>query len=477
MQAAGILADLAVKADFFIKYYRYRGYEGCTPADIRERQRRRLERLLRHALARSAFYRALYGEAGITLADVPDVSLTDLPIIDKGVVMDHYDDLVCDPALRKADLLAFLADPANADARYRHRYTVIHTSGSSGRIGLFVYDDRHLNWLNILFLKYLYGVRRLVRDMLPQRVAFWGVTGGHYAGYTLTSRCTHYGLPYLPLAVETPLEEAAARLNAFQPTILTAYSSLLGQLAEAQRAGTLAIAPQLIFAGAEPLTPACRAACREAFGVAPRNVYAASESIIIGAETRYQDGMVLFNDWNIVETVDADDRPVGSGEYGQVILTNLYNDTQPLIRYRMDDVLRIARSPGDRCLPLEVIEDIQGRTEDFLTFDQGGRTVAIHPIVFVEFYVEGLRQLQIVKRSAHTFLARVSLTEASETAVARVRQGLQGILDRHRLGETVRFEVEVVGDIPADRESGKYRLIVDETASHAAAGRGEVRLA
>lgn len=67
------------------------------------------------------------------------VRLTDLPIIDKQIMMDHFDQLVCDRELRKADLERFVSDPATAGKKYKGRFEVIHTSGSSGRIGIFVY--------------------------------------------------------------------------------------------------------------------------------------------------------------------------------------------------------------------------------------------------------------------------------------------------------------------------------------------------
>ena len=63
-------------------------------------QQERLDALVRHAARHSPLYRE-------RLRDLPDgpVALADLPIMTKAEMMDRYDDLVCDPALRRDALL------------------------------------------------------------------------------------------------------------------------------------------------------------------------------------------------------------------------------------------------------------------------------------------------------------------------------------------------------------------------------------
>ena len=72
---------------------------------------------------------------------------------------------------------------------------------------------------------------------------------------------------------------------------------------------SMADMPALIHTGGEKLLPVQREACRAAFGITPRDVYGASESILIGAETFYEDGLVVFADWNILETLDTAGQP------------------------------------------------------------------------------------------------------------------------------------------------------------------------
>ncbi len=452
---------LVVKGDFFKKYYLGRDYSRFTVDDIRKVQRQRLENMISHACNHSDFYRELYKSQGINAKNIRELQITDLPIVDKNLIMDNFDEVVCDKAIKKEALSAFINDPARYNQRFMDKYTVIHTSGSSGKMGIFVYDDKDLNAINVLFVKYIFNVRPLLK-MLPQRVAFLGAVNGHYAAYTAVSRYRDYFIKFLPVSVETTLDHVIRELNNFQPTILVAYSSMLYHIAGAQFEGKLHISPQAINTGGELLTPQQRTAAQEAFGVMPRSIYGASESIIIGAETAYNDGMYLFNDWNIMETLNDQDEPVPTKNYGHAILTNLYNYVLPLIRYRMDDVLRMDRNPVNKKLPFEVIDGIEGRTEDFLQFNTGGTNVAIHPLVFVEFHVQGLRQIQVIKKREDYFIARISLNDKHDGTIEAVRHRLQEILDNQQAAGKVSFDIEVVEEIPNDPLTGKYKLVVND---------------
>ena len=72
------------------------------------------------------------------------------------------------------------------------------------------------------------------------------------------------------------------------------------------------------------------------------------------------------------------------GVYGdKLLITVLFNRTQPLIRYELSDSVRLAVVPCPSGRPFALIDDIQGRVEDVLSF-QGvvGGVVNVHPLVF-----------------------------------------------------------------------------------------------
>jgi phenylacetate-coenzyme A ligase PaaK-like adenylate-forming protein len=74
---------------------------------------------------------------------------------------------------------------------------------------------------------------------------------------------------------------------------------------------------------------------------------------------------------------------VPPGEYGaKILVTTLFSRTQPLIRYELNDSVRMSTEPHDCGLPFAVLESIQGRVEDSLTLPAiSGGEVLIRPLV------------------------------------------------------------------------------------------------
>ena len=106
-------------------------------AQLAQHQQQRLETVVRHAATHSPYYRRWLAETG-ALGNRP-VHLARLPVLNKSLLMEHFDELVCDPRLHRDQLLDWVGQ-LTGDQLYLDRYRVMVTSGSSGRPGLFVYD-------------------------------------------------------------------------------------------------------------------------------------------------------------------------------------------------------------------------------------------------------------------------------------------------------------------------------------------------
>jgi phenylacetate-coenzyme A ligase PaaK-like adenylate-forming protein len=149
------------------------GREHGPRAQLAAHQQQRLETVVRHAAAHSPFYRRWLAETG-PLGDGP-VELRRLPVLDKALLMEHFDELVCDRRLRRDQLLD-RAGQLSRDRLYLDRYRVLLTSGSSGRSGLFVYDAA--GWRSIITQMLRSSSWAGLRPSLPrQRVAWIGGAG------------------------------------------------------------------------------------------------------------------------------------------------------------------------------------------------------------------------------------------------------------------------------------------------------------
>jgi phenylacetate-CoA ligase len=161
--------------------------------------------------------------------------------------------------ITRAQVEEFIADPARIGHRYLDHYAVWTTSGITGRQGIFVHDDgAQVMYTAMLIARTSRHMRFLLRD---GRVAVLVVPGGHFAVTSLIEalrRC--YPLvanAIRPFSALSPLPELVGELNAFRPTSLIGYPTLIQLLAKAT--GRLTIEPELVTTEDEWLSPVARA--------------------------------------------------------------------------------------------------------------------------------------------------------------------------------------------------------------------------
>ncbi|HVS23727.1 MAG TPA: hypothetical protein VMU03_08385, partial [Gammaproteobacteria bacterium] len=150
------------------------------------------------------------------------------------------------------------------------------------------------------------------------------------------------------------------------------------------------------------------------------------------------------------------------------VVTNLFNYTLPLIRYRMADILRPVESGAHA--PYLVIESLVGRNElqpTFKTRDGGEDFISPHTIN--EIFVAGVTrfQMQLLGTDAFRFMVCLDATldaEQRAAAIKAVSDRLREILARKRM-DNVRFDVLAVEDLPVNPRTRKFQLIVDKRAA------------
>jgi phenylacetate-CoA ligase len=348
-----------------------------TRAELEQRQRSRLAELRQFAQRQSPFYRRFH-------AGLDRRPLGDLPVLTKALMMEHFDELVTDRKVRLSDADAFLAGEPG-DRLFRNRYVVLSTSGSTGRRGVFLFDQAE--WLTALAM--------ITRPMAwagltssgfrpPRSAMIASTTSWHYSTRISRSLASRI-LPALRLDAGESLDTIIDRLNDWQPEVLAVYPSVLRQLADAQLAGRLRIRLRSVATSAEVLPEETRRLVRQAWGLRVFDTYGATEYAPIAAECAYG-RKHLFEDEAIIEVVDENGHPVPSGVRGdRVLLTVLGRRTQPLIRYEISDMVTPLDGECECGRPFQLIEAIEGRVEDVLHFaDLTGRpdAVAVHPNVF-----------------------------------------------------------------------------------------------
>lgn len=304
-------------------------------------------------------------------------------------------------------------------------------------------------------------MREKVNPFKRKKIAYIGTMGGHYASITTISDIPHILFKVLTVSINNSIEHICHKVDCFQPDVLIGYASGLEMLAHQQDAGRLNIAPGKIFSSADPLTPAIKTNIEKAFGVTPVNIYTASEIMTFSVECELHRRLHYFNDWFDVQLVNDNLRPVKAGRPGRLVVTNLYNYTQPLIRYRMDDEIVLSSEPCPCGWPFGVIEKIAGRSEQTLWFTKAdGTREFIHPMVLIGFFVRGLEKFQFIQNENNRLTVKAVISGEKDDIVPAIHKRMNEILSQKDLNDTVKIEVKLVEDIPKDPKTGKFRLIV-----------------
>jgi putative adenylate-forming enzyme len=369
--------------------------EQGSRAQLAHHQQQRLEVVVRHAAAHSPFYRRWLAKTGPL--DESPVELQRLPVLDKTLLMQHFDELVCDPRLRRDQLLDW-ASQLTHDQLYLNRYRVTLTSGSSGRPGLFVYDPAGWRSLGAQMLRSS-SWSGFGPSMPRQRMAWLGGAAPSHVSRQGAATMAIGLHRVLALPVTLPLPQLVEALNQFQPTYLNVYPSVAMWLADEQQAGRLRLAPQILVTVAELRTPEMTQRLTDAFGVRPYDVYGCTEGLF-GSECEHHQGIHLFEDTTLVENVDANGQPVPAGQPGsRLLVTNLHNLVQPLLRLEVTDLVTLDPDPCPCGRSLVRAAAIHGRSDDVLSLPaRDGGQVAVHPLQFALLTRDPqVREFQVVQ--------------------------------------------------------------------------------
>lgn len=399
-----------------------RTHEHWTRQELEAHQTKALQDLRQYAYERSPFYQKFH--KGLT-----ERPLHELPVLTKAMMMEHYDELVTDRSLHLEEIRAS-ATEGEAGQTYKGKYWINATSGSSGHPGFFLFDPSE--WVQVLasFARAQEWSGVHISLTHRQRMATVASISPWHMSSQVAATVKSWWRPSLRLPASQPLSKTVAELNEWQPEVLIAYASMSGILAEEQLAHRLHIQPKFVYAASEVLTAQTKKRVKEAWGKEPFNQYVATETASIAAEHEECRRMHFFEDLVITEIVDEQYRPVPAGEYGaKILVTTLFSRTQPLIRYELNDSVRVSTEPDHCGLPFAVLESIQGRVEDSLTLPAvSGGEVLIRPLVINRIMdivpVSGWQMIQQADGGLALLLvgARNGLTD--EGLVDRIRKSL-----------------------------------------------------
>lgn len=421
---------------------------------LRSLQNGKLRKLLRFAWEHSSYYRAVFERAGITEEQLDTLPLSCFPTIDKQALLEHFDELVTVPDLKQENLREFDAREAADRKPYQGKYHVVHSSGSTGKPGYFVYDEDAWSQMLLGIIRAaLWGMSmpQILRLLMKRpRIVYIAATDGRYGGaMAVGDGIDGVGAKQMYLDIKTPVAEWIRQIREFQPNIVIGYPSAVKILAQLMENGEVGLDAERVISCGEPLGTSLRTYLEKIFRTQVVNFYGSSESLALGVETNPKDGMLLFDDMNVIEV-----------ENGVMYLTCLYNYAQPLIRYRLSDRLTLKAPEGGE-LPFTRAVGLLGRNEDVLWFEDGrGNREFLHPLAIEGFCIEGLKDYQFRQTTKDTFemFAETEHGASKERIRQEMLQQMREILSEKKL-DFVQFYVNFVNEILPDIRTGKKPLI------------------
>jgi phenylacetate-CoA ligase len=325
--------------------------------ELRGMRDRRLREIVLHASRHVPYYRELFESRRIDPREIRSAEdLERLPLIDKVVV-------ARDPG-------RFLSSSRSG----RHAMP-FRTSGSTGT-RLTVHHDYASLLANVAFGEreraVLAGLCRREFGYQEAYVLYPGSTNETVRGFYERWTFIPTRPERLMLSVLDPLERTVELIDEFRPDLLVSYGSYLEMLFKALAARGLEMhRPRALVYVSDAMTPEGRAFVEAQFGIPVLSRYNAVEAFKIGFSCEQRTGFHLHGDLCHVKIVDGRGDPVGPGERGEVVISNLVNRATVLLNYRLGDLASISPTPCPCGRTLQLLSELEGRVEDIICLPDG----------------------------------------------------------------------------------------------------------
>lgn len=421
-------------------------------------QKKKLHAILHYAYRHSEYYRRTFDAAGITDVTIDTVPLSAFPSIDKTTLLTAFDELVTVSDVSQADIRTFDEQEQTERKLYKEKYHVVHSSGSTGKPGYFLYDEKAWNSMLVGIIRAALWDMSMVEilNLLKRvpRILYIAATDGRYGGaMAVGDGIEGVRARQLHLDIKTPLSEWIPRINEFQPDMIIGYPSAIKILGELVEQGDIKLNIIRVISCGEPLGAGLRKYLANVFQEKVINFYGASESLAIGVESDSNQGMFLFDDMNVIEV-----------QNGEMYLTSLYNFAQPLIRYRLTDDIKLTEPDENSRYPFTRAVGLLGRSEDILWFtDTAGRREFLHPLAVEGICIEGIKDYQFCKTSDDSFTIYVekSLHGEEEWIKAALSEQIEQILEEKNMN-FVAFTIDFTEEIVPNSQTGKKNLVITD---------------
>ena len=187
---------------------------------------------------------------------------------------------------------------------------------------------------------------------------------------------------------------------------------------------------------------------------------------MFGAECEYQNGLhflgenVLYPE--LINSQTEDLLQIKKEAIGELVLTNLCREAQPLIRYRTNDIIKILSTGKCKCRRKGFLFEVVGRTDDMITIKGVNVFVsAIEKVISENLkFLTGVFQIHISKIDpVDRLIIKIELKRDSSLSHNTL---MQGLLKEFEKRLDVKPEINFVNETKLPRSEGKSKKIFRE---------------
>ena len=379
-----------------------------TRKALRSYQKQRVLRQLAYLKEHSPYFK------GLSVHSFAD--FRKLPLMNKGFMMEHFNALNCVGIDRDEALsLAIDGEKQREFSEKLGGISVGLSSGTSGARGLFLVSDRERElWAGTVLAKFLPKGR-----LFGHRIAFF-LRADNNLYETIDSKLIRFR--YFDLLRD--MGENLSELSDYRPTLLVAPPSALLCIARAMERRELRIKPEKVISVAEVLRAEDAAYLKAQFGLPViHQAYQCTEGFL---------GYVCeCGNFHLNEELVLIEREYLDERRFVPIVTDFTRQSQPIVRYRLNDILVEKRGHCPCGNPATLIRYIEGREDDVFYFAGiRQKEVAVFPdfISRCVIYAEGVKNYKVVQDgSAHV---TVYLEWESSDTSAQIRREFASLAEK-----------------------------------------------
>ncbi|KGO15604.1 MULTISPECIES: phenylacetate--CoA ligase family protein [Clostridium] len=412
--------------------------------DINEK----LIKVVQHAGKHSSYYKRIFNEANINVDEFKGIEdLSKLPIVTSEDLIKYGKEFACDDA---------------------EIYRVSSSSGTSHNPkSLFrTHNDTEMSSIVLERLLKMAGLKKGDSIYIGQPFDM------AHLGYLTMNACERLGIMAIPAGLSQINEKMIDLISYYNPTaIFTSVSRMKAIISIIKSSDSINVNPKHILLAGEPMLPADRKLIKDFWGVEPIDLYGSEETDGLGGGC-INGGMHFMSDLYYLELLPVENAKCvnNNHKFGEAVITCLYGEGTPLIRYRLGDLIELIPTKCSCGCELPLIK-VHGRIGDSIVLFDGIKLYAYQVEDVLKGELINLSNYQIVCSTLVPGLEEVvvkvktadeveNLEEVEKSIVKKLWDSSLDLAASKEIG-SLRFKVEINKEDLYMTKRGKTPRIID----------------